>query len=116
MQTLTISNDTILAPNIKEQALEQSAEKNCSPGNLEKWFINLAIKVHIFFISCLWLRNPKKIWKIYRTMINLRKNIWGGNMKKLYKVDGRYYYSIYSPGWPSKAYTDVIKRELQRHT
>ena len=46
----------------------------------------------------------------------IRNNIWGGNMKKLFRVDGRYYYSIYAPGWPSKAYNNVIKRELQRHT
>ena len=116
MQTLTISNNTILISNTVEQALKQSTENNSSPGILEKWFINLAMKAHIFFISCLWLRNPKKIWNIYRSMINLRKNIWGGNMKKLYKLDGRYYYSIYAAGWPSKVYTNVIKRELQRHT
>ncbi|MBA2762424.1 MAG: hypothetical protein H0U39_10790, partial [Segetibacter sp.] len=104
MQTLTIPNDTpVIAKHIdpatteqKETLIGQTAENNLSPGALEKWFINLAIKVHIFYLSCLWLHNPQKIWNIYRSMISLRRNIWGGNMKKLYKVDGKYYYSIYA--------------------
>ena len=62
MQTLTIpnntiSNNTILSSGTIEQAVDQSTANNSSPGILEKWFINLAIKANIFFISCLWLPN-----------------------------------------------------------
>ena len=115
MQTLRIPNSHIIKVEPDVQVIDIN-NKNAVPGDLEKWFINLAIKIHIFFITCLCLRHPKKIWKIYFTMIKLRNNIWGGKMKKLYRIDGKYYYSIYSPGWPSLQYINVIKRELQRHT
>lgn len=79
-------------------------------------FINWAIRCNIFWLAVIWLRHPRTIIKVYRHMIRTRNDIWGGPMTKICKVAGRYYYSIYSPGWPSKAYNKVIKRELLRHT
>lgn len=116
MQTIVLNDDKILIGKPIEQTTKQLVESKLSPGFLETWFINLAIRVHIFYLSCLWLRNPKKIWKIYHSMISLRNSIWGGKMKKIYRVDGKYYNNIYAAGWPSKIYTNIIKRELQRHT
>ena len=116
MQTITLPGTAISTQIITKESTVKTAGHNASPGPLEKWFINLAIKVNIFFIAIFWLRNPKKIWKIFFAMLELREKIWGGNMKKLYRVDGKYYYSIYAAGWPSKTYTAVVKRELQRHT
>lgn len=98
-----------------DEALNFSAT-NGAPTGFKRKLINWAIKCNIFLLSLIWLRYPYKIWKVYCKMISLRNNIWGGDMTKIYKVDGRYYYSIYAPGWPSKAYNNVIKRELLRHT
>jgi len=116
MQTLA-SNEQITYNAIQQSRIETRASRdNGSPGVIKRQFINWAIKFNIFCLSALWLRHPRKIWSVYRSMTKLRKNIWGGDMKKIYKIDGLYYYSIYAPGWPSKAYNNVIKRELQRHT
>jgi len=92
------------------------AKNNGAPGAGLRTLINWAIKCNIFCLAVVWLRHPRRIWKIYKHMIRTRNAIWGGDMKKIYRVAGRYYYSIYSPGWPSKAYNKVIKRELLRHT
>src|ERR1044072_9530944 len=89
---------------------------NGAPGSIKQHVINLAIKCNIFCLAVSALRKPATIWKVYKHMIGTRDAIWGGNMTKIFKVAGRYYYSIYSPGWPSKAYNNVIKRELLRHT
>jgi MoaA/NifB/PqqE/SkfB family radical SAM enzyme len=83
-------------------------------SNIEKTLIWSAIKLRIFYFSCCILKQPKKIWKVYKTMLGLRSNVWGGDLKKIYKVDGKYYFNQYTPGWPSKAYDSLIKNELRR--
>lgn len=116
MNTYIIHDPVIDIPAQQAPATVRSAGNNGSPGMMKRQLINWAIKCHIFCLSVWWLRTPRKIGKIYRSMTRLRESIWGGDMKKIYHVDGRYYYSIYAPGWPSKAYNNVIRRELQRHT
>jgi MoaA/NifB/PqqE/SkfB family radical SAM enzyme len=115
MQTIA---PALPAINIASDAAEKqyTITGNGAPGLYKRRLINLAIKCNILWLAVTALRYPALIRKVYRHMIKTRDAIWGGNMTKIYKVDGRYYYSIYSPGWPSKAYNNVIKRELLRHT
>lgn len=84
-------------------------------NHLERNLIWLAIKIRTFYFACIELRRPSLIWKTYRALLRLRKNTWGGDMKKMYKISGRYYFNIYTPGWPSKAYDHIVKSELRRH-
>lgn len=80
----------------------------------EKAVIWWAIKLRIFYFACTILRSPVKIWKTYRAMLDLRSNVWGGDLKKLYKAGNKYYFNQYTPGWPSRAYDTLIKSELRR--
>ena len=96
---------------IKDNNIEYRNE--CSL--LEKKIIWIAMKLRIFYMACKELRNPARILKTYKTVIQLRKDIWGGELKKLYKIDGKYYFNMYTPGWPSKAYDNIWKSELRRH-
>ncbi|HEU0110217.1 MAG TPA: radical SAM protein [Flavisolibacter sp.] len=81
----------------------------------QKGFTWWRIKMRIFYFTCIILKHPKKIWQVYKTMLSLRTNVWGGDLKKLYRVDRKYYFNQYTPGWPSKAYDALIKSELRRH-
>lgn len=101
-------------------------EKNPQPevlfsspaGSLPSWeksLVWLAIKLRIFYFACLVLKKPAKVWRLFKTMLRLRNNVWGGDLKKIYKVDGKYYFNMYTPGWPSVAYDELIKAELRRH-
>lgn len=81
---------------------------------IEKTLIWSAIKLRIFYFTCIILKHPKKIWKVYQSMLRLHTNVWGGDLKKIYRVDGKYYFNQYTPGWPSKAYDHLIKSELRR--
>lgn len=91
-----------------------SSPDNRMVKGLEKKLIWVAIKIRIFYFACTILRKPEKIWSTYKKLVTLRKNVWGGDMKKIYKIDGRYYFNFYTPGWPSKAYDYIIKSELRR--
>ena len=82
---------------------------------LEKKIVWLAMKIWIFILACKVLKRPALIIKTYKVVINLRKNIWGGDLNKLYKVGGKYYFNMYTPGWPSKTYDNIWKSELRRH-
>jgi sulfatase maturation enzyme AslB (radical SAM superfamily) len=79
-----------------------------------KPFLWLAIKLRIFFFACTVLKKPSLIWRTYWEMLHMRNNVWGGDLKKLYRVDGKLYFNLYTPGWPSKGYDNLIKSELQR--
>jgi MoaA/NifB/PqqE/SkfB family radical SAM enzyme len=85
------------------------------PGTIEKAITWWRIKFRIFLLACAVLKKPKLVWKTYKALLNLRNNVWGADLKKIYKVGGKYYYNQYTPGWPSKAYDELIKSELRRH-
>lgn len=90
-------------------------KKKRQPGSLHRQVIWILIKLRIFYLSCLVLKNPGTIIKTFKKMLVLRHKVWGGNLKKIYKVDGKYYFNQYTPGWPSKLYDNLIKSELRRH-
>ncbi|CAN5595252.1 hypothetical protein BH11BAC5_BH11BAC5_24970 [soil metagenome] len=85
------------------------------PGNIEKYSTWMFIKLRIFYFACIILKQPRKIIATFKTMLSLRNNVWGGDLKKMYKIDGKYYFNQYTPGWPSRAYDSLIKSELRRH-
>ena len=84
-------------------------------GPLEKKVVWAAIKMRIFFLACQVLKDPRMIWSTYMAVIRLRKDSWGGDPKKMYRVNGKYYFNLYTPGWPSKTYNNIVKSELRRH-
>jgi MoaA/NifB/PqqE/SkfB family radical SAM enzyme len=114
--------ETILAlqkPGLKKPALIKSIDKNedvfnNSCGYIETSIILLAMKVWIFLLACTTIRRPSAIWKTYRSKINIRKDVWGDELKKLYRIGGKYYVTMYTPGWPSKAYNQIWESELRR--
>ncbi|MBP6023757.1 radical SAM protein [Ferruginibacter sp.] len=88
---------------------------SAKPGSIETAITWWRIKLRIFYFACIILKSPVKVWATFKTMISLRNNVWAGDLKKMYKIDGKYYFNQYTPGWPSKAYDFLIKSELRRH-
>src|SRR3982750_740615 len=58
---------------------------------IERYFLWSAIKFRIFYFACIILKSPKKIWATFKVMLSLRSNVWGGDLKKIYKIGGKYY-------------------------
>jgi MoaA/NifB/PqqE/SkfB family radical SAM enzyme len=118
--------DTAIAitpPIIKQQHKElyllkerkHPTAKKIQPGQLHKAIVWAMIKLRIFYFACIILKRPALIWKTFKKMLELRQAVWGGDLKKIYKVDGKYYFNQYTPGWPGKLYDRIIKEELKRH-
>ncbi len=93
----------------------KQANNLSSPGSVEKYFTWMFIKLRIFYFACIILKQPRKIFATFKAMLYLRNNVRGGDLKKMYKIDGKYYFNQYTPGWPSGAYDALIKSELRRH-
>lgn len=102
-------------PGIVPEIIQAAKVVTTKPGMLETTITWWRIKLRIFYFACIILKKPKKIICTFKAMLNLRNNVWGGDLKKIYKIDGRYYFNQYTPGWPSKAYDSLIKSELRRH-
>lgn len=85
------------------------------PGRVEKYMVNIGKQLNLFFIACITIKKPSLIIKVFKQLIQLRKNTWGTPVNKMYKVDRLYFDNLYTPGWPSLAYNNYIKDELLRH-
>lgn len=112
--------ETILSiPLQKEYTANATAVRNRSrtrqANTLEKFFVTLLKQVTLFYYSCIIIKRPFLIIKTYKQLINLRKQTWGVQVNKMYKVSGRYYNNLYNPGWPSVSYNQFLKDEIKRH-
>jgi MoaA/NifB/PqqE/SkfB family radical SAM enzyme len=81
---------------------------------LHNFFTWLAINLRIFFLVIKTVRSIEKAIEYYRQIIDVRENVWNGNMKKIYRVGHKYFYNQYTPAWPSKQYDEMIVRETRR--
>lgn len=102
--------------NLKMSIPEEDISDLNACGFLERKIILFAIKARLFFLACVSIKKPKEIWQTNKTMNGLRKNVWAGKIKKVYRISGKYYFSMYSPGWPSKEFDEVCKSEFRRHS
>ena len=84
-------------------------------GKFEMWLVTMAKQITLLYYACILIRKPKLIIKTFRALMLLRKQTWGAQVQKMYKVSGRYYNNLYNPGWPSVSYNAFLKDELQRH-
>lgn len=117
MQITTLNNfSTITFQAIAgDSTIYKTIENNNRVNGFRRLFIWWAIKLRIFYFACIILKSPKKIWATFKTMLALRSNVWGGDLKKIYKINNKYYFNQYTLGWPSKSYDALIKSELRRH-
>ena len=87
---------------------------NRHAGSAEKYMVRMLIKIRLFYFAFTIIKNPAKVFKVFKSLIKMRDLVQGGPLKKMYKVAGKYYVAQYRPGWPSKIYDDFIKSELRR--
>ncbi len=84
-------------------------------SRIEKFFVSAAKQMSLFYFACILIKKPLLILKTYKQLMQLRRQTWGAQVNKMYKVDGKYYSNLYNPGWPSASYNTFLKDELMRH-
>lgn len=84
-------------------------------GNIESWLIRSALRLKNIFLALITLKDPALVIKTYRKSAEVKETVWAGTLKKMYKAGGRYYFNMYTPGWPSRAYDKMVRSELERY-
>ncbi len=82
---------------------------------LHSLITGMLIRIHIILIALRIYINPLKVIKVLRDLESLRRKYMGDfPIKKLFKIDGRYYWDMHAPGWPSKAFIKYNEGEMNR--
>ncbi len=81
----------------------------------EKNMVELLIRFEIFYLVLQHAIHPNK-WRFILKGLDIhRRSLMGQRrIRKLVKVDGKYYWGLYIPGWPSKIFHQFIQAELAR--
>ena len=97
-----------------EPVISNQINNPVQPGSIEKYFVRMMIKLRLVYFAFIIIKNPLKVFTVFKSMIHLRNTVQGGALKKMYKIDGKYYVMQYRPGWPSKIYDHFMKNEIRR--
>ncbi|CAN5369062.1 hypothetical protein BH23BAC1_BH23BAC1_31530 [soil metagenome] len=120
METEIVDNKEISVPGKTETKIFEpsqsftNSEKTIVSG-FKKEIIEFLIRLNIAKIVVKSYKNPLLWIKILKSLDQFRRTILGkSRIKKLTKVDGKYYWDLYIPGWPSKAFNKFIEAEINR--
>lgn len=84
-------------------------------SGLHKEVVEFLIRLEVLGLIIRYYPNPFTWLKVFRGMDPHRKHILGNRrVKKIAKVEGKYYWGAYIPAWPSRVFHDFLKAELNR--
>ena len=81
-------------------------------GFIEKQIVFFLKNIEGLFIACRTVKNPVLIIKTVRKMKQLIYSLWGSSGQRIQKINGKYYFHLYAPAWPSKARRKMIRKEF----
>lgn len=82
---------------------------------IKKEIAELDIRLELFRIVSKHFRNPITCIKVLKKLDTLRRQVLGENrLKKIVKVNNKYYWDLYTPGCNSKAFTKYVEGEINR--
>lgn len=80
---------------------------------IEYSFVRLLIVSNIWWLGVKLYKNPIRAFKAMRAMIGRFKRITGkSKLVRAFKVDGKYYWDIFNPGWPSQGFNAFFSSHL----
>jgi len=81
---------------------------------IQRRLIDAAVAFHILKLAIKNYRSVKKSLKVIKALYLFKEAILGGIETKLVKLNGKFFHSIYAPGYPSKNFDDYIEAEFNR--
>lgn len=83
-------------------------------SGLRKRLIRLRIRLHLAGVILRSYRNPLVCLKILRTLAHHQKEFLGKKISKVARVDGKYYWNLYVPGYSTKSLNHFFEQEANR--
>lgn len=93
-------------------ATEKKSAVHSRVGFVEKKLVFFLMSLEAIFIACATLKKPKLIITALQKMRLLIKTLWGNNVQRIQKINGKYYLHFYAPAWPSSARRQMIRKEF----
>ena len=82
-------------------------------SGLEKYWWHFRLRLSLLGIIIRTYSNPLNWFSALKYLIHLRKSFLGNfGLKKMAKVDGKFYMGLYTPGWNDSNYKRFIQSEL----
>jgi MoaA/NifB/PqqE/SkfB family radical SAM enzyme len=77
--------------------------------------VEFLIRMEIVWLVIRYFSNPLAWYRIYTSMDPHRKEVLGERkIEKILYVDGKYYWGLFLPGWPSRTFHQFLKAEINR--
>lgn len=84
-------------------------------SGIRKEMVEFLIWMEIAGLLIWHFRNPRRWIEIVKSMDPHRKDVLGDRrIKKIVYVDGKYYWGLFIPGWPSTTFHQFLKAEINR--
>jgi len=84
-------------------------------SGIEAWWVKVRAGLILCSVSFSVLHSPLKAFRALRWLAGQRRRIHGNKRDhKIVRAGDKYYWSIYTPGFPSEGFKDVIRREVLR--
>jgi len=111
-QQLPIKNDHQNEISVWNSKAEKASHVRSKVNSVEKKLIFFLMNVEAIFIACVTLKNPRLIIAALRKMKQLIQSLWGNSIQRIQKINGKYYFHLYAPAWPSAARRQMIRKEF----
>jgi MoaA/NifB/PqqE/SkfB family radical SAM enzyme len=111
-EQLSFKMDKINDHLILNTGTENVSSGRSKVGFLEKQFVFFVMNIEVVLIACKILKKPVLILKTLCKMKQMIHSIWGGSVQRMQKINGKYYFHLYGPAWPSAARRQMTRKEL----
>jgi len=79
-----------------------------------KRVVKVRLWAHIVWLAVRVYRNPLRAGRVLQRMVRERARAQRWVTQKYAHAAGRYFWNLYAPGWPSRAFDNYVQRELDR--
>lgn len=114
----TIARPDVVPHNTKASPVASVRTKGAPPQGvvlgLRTLWVRYRVRLHIFLLALRSYASLRDAVKAVRAMMHFKKEVYGGSDIKMVRCGRQYFFSIYAPGYPSRAFNDYVRSELHR--
>ena len=76
--------------------------------------VEVKVGFHIIYLALINYRSVLQAYKVVKALYLFKKSVLGSARTKIVFLDGKYYHTLYAPGYPSIAFDNYIEAEFNR--
>lgn len=99
-----------------EQLLLQQQEQPLNViSGIKRWLLMFRVRAHLIFLALRMYGSVSKAYRALRKLQQLKNTINGSSqLRRSLKINGRSYFALYIPSFPSMAFNRFVYKELNR--